>query len=428
MEKIDEYLFNKKFLIEKYLLSNGLKVIVMEDHSAPVFAYHTWFNVGSRNEREGITGIAHLFEHLMFKETKNTKEGEFDRILEEQGGKINAATYVDWTFYRESVPREAFPLIPKLESDRMQHMILNQDQLSSEREVVMNERRFRVDNSPSGSMYENLYKTAFTKHPYHWPVIGWMKDIESITLEDCLEFYKTYYAPNNATVVVTGDLETKSVLSHIQDAYGSISSSKVPDHEMETEPDQNGERIVALEKEISSQKFIMGYRIPNSNHEDFHALEIAHCILFDGRSARLQQILSNEKELTAQIGGWVNQTKDPGLYIIDGTMNPGKEIESALEDIDKQIEILKTSPVSEKELEKAKNRIETSFWGHFRTVDDKAEALGFHETISNDFKRFFEEVPSLLKVSSEDVQAVAKKYFRKENRTIVKAYPKKAQS
>lgn len=425
IQKVDEYLFNKNFLIEKYRLKNGLGVIVMEDHSAPVFAYHTWFNVGSRNEKVGTTGIAHLFEHLMFKETKNTKEGEFDRVLEEQGGKINAATYVDWTFYRESLPKEAFHLIPPLEADRMQHMILSQEQLDAERDVVMNERRYRVDNSPSGAMYESLYSTAFSKHSYHWPVIGWMEDIQRISRDDCLNFYKTFYAPNNATIVVVGDLNTKEVLEHIERSYASIPSSTIPKQTIEVELPQEKEKVVELHKEISSEKFLIAYHVPNANHPDYHALEIAHCILFDGRSARLQKILVNEYELTTQVGGWVNQTKDPGLYIIDVTMNPGKNLETALTHIDQEIERLWREEATDQELEKAKNRIETSFWSHFRTVDDKAESLGFHETVSSDFKNFFHEVPSLMKITAKDVQRVAKQYFQKNNRTIVKAYPKK---
>lgn len=426
MKKVDEFTFNNTFLIQKFQLSNGLGVIIMEDHSAPVFAYHTWFHVGSRNEKKGTTGIAHLFEHLMFKETKNTKEGEFDRILEEQGGKINAATYVDWTFYRESMPKEAIHLIPGLEADRMQNMILSQEQLDAERDVVMNERRYRVDNSPPGAMYESLYSHAFHKQPYHWPVIGWMEDIQNISRNDCLEFYKTYYAPNNATIVVVGDVDTQEVLGHIEKAYAKIPSSTIPELKVNVDDPQTKEIVVEVQKEISSEKFLIGYRIPAADHEDFHALEIAHCILFDGRSARLQKILVNEKELATQVGGWVNQTKDPGLYIMDITMNPGKSLESALTIIDTESEKLGLEEVSVEELEKAKNRIETSFWSHFRTVDDKAESLGFHEIVSKDYKKFFHEVPELMKVKASDVKRVAKKYLQTHNRTIVKAYPKQA--
>ena len=322
------------------------------------------------------------------------------------------------------MPKEAFHLIPKLEADRMEHMILSQEQLDAERDVVMNERRYRVDNSPPGAMYESLYQNAFKQHPYHWPVIGWMQDIQNISRNDCLEFYKTFYAPNNATIVVVGDVDTKEVLSKIEEAYGKIPSSTIPEQKMPVEPAQQQEKTVEMQKEISSEKFLIGYRVPNAQHPDYAALEIAHCILFDGRSARLQKILVNEKELATQAGGWVNQTKDPGLYIMDVTMNPGKACDEALAVIDQQVEKLINEKVTPEELEKAKNRIETSFWSHFRTVDDKAESLGFHETVSMDFKKFFEEVPGLMKITADDVQRAAKTYLLKNNRTIVKAFPK----
>ena len=274
-------------------------------------------------------------------------------------------------------------------------------------------------------MYESLYSEAFKTHPYHWPVIGWMADIKNIKREDCIHFYQTYYAPNNATIVVVGDVNTQDVLKKIESAYGKIPSSTLPEVHLPIEPTQNGEKTVELHKEISSEKFLIGYHTPNGNHPDYHALEIAHCILLDGKSSRLQKILVNDKELATQSGGWVNQTKDPGLYIMDITMNPGKSMEQAFAVIDQQIDKLRNELVTDQELEKAKNRIETSFWSHFRTVDDKAELLGFHETVSLDYKKFFNEIPSLMKVSAHDVQRVAKTYLTKNNRTIVKAYPKK---
>lgn len=253
-----------------------------------------------------------------------------------------------------------------------------------------------------------------------------MTDIKNIKRDDCINFYNTYYAPNNATIVVVGDVDTKDVLKKIEDAYGAIPSSKIPEHKLPVEPVQSNEKVIELQKEISSEKFLMGYHTPNADHPDYPALEIAHCILFDGKSSRLQKILVNEKELATQSGGWVNQTMDPGLYIMDITMNPGKSMNEALTIMDQEIEKLRNEEVSDQELEKAKNRIETSFWSHFRTVDDKAELLGFHETVSSDFKHFFEEVPSLMKVTAKDVQRVIKTYLNKSNRTIVKAYPKKA--
>ena len=198
--------------VRRYGLSNGLTILLLEDKSAPVVSYFTWFKVGSRHEKPGKTGLAHLFEHLMFNETLHLKAGEFDKKLEESGAESNAATWVDWTFYHESVPKDRLPLVVKLESDRMHNLVLRDAQVTSEKEVVANERRYRVEDDVEGTANELLYKHAFEKHAYHWPTIGWMEDIQAFTPEDCEEFYRTYYAPNNATVVVVGDFQEAKLL------------------------------------------------------------------------------------------------------------------------------------------------------------------------------------------------------------------------
>ncbi|MFH1263060.1 MAG: pitrilysin family protein [Pseudomonadota bacterium] len=421
--EIDSFNFAKGLTVKKFRLSNGLKVIVLEDHSAPIFAYHTWFNVGSRNEKEGTTGIAHLFEHLMFKETKNLKEGEFDRILEEQGGSINAGTYVDWTFYHETVPAGAFAQTVSLEADRMQNMILSDMQVNSERDVVANERRFRVDNSPSGTMYEELFKKAFVKHPYHWPVIGWMKDIQTIPTKDCIEFYRTYYAPNNATVVVVGDVDTENVLKRINQAYGRIPASKIPAELIPSEPPQEKERRGTLKQEVPSEKLLVGYRIPNALSPDYPALEVAHAILFDGKSSRLYRKLITDTQIASEAGGWVNQTKDPGLYIIDITMKSKIKADKAEKLVYEELARLSKEKVPARELEKAKNRLETSFWGNFKTMDGKAQAMGFYETTAGDYRKLFDEVKSYRAVTVEDVKRTAETYFAPRNRTVITGIP-----
>src|ERR1700677_2752552 len=214
--------------LHRYELENGLTILLLRDQSAPVAAYHTWFNVGSRHEKAGKTGLAHLFEHLMFNETESFKAGEFDKKLEESGAESNAATWVDWTYYHESVPKDRLPLVIKLESDRMHNLVLRDAQVTSEKEVVANERRYRVDDDVEGAASEVLYKTAFTKHPYHWPTIGWLPDILGFTPAHCERFYKTYYAPNNAVIVVVGDVREETVLREVRDAYGPLASSVIP--------------------------------------------------------------------------------------------------------------------------------------------------------------------------------------------------------
>ena len=215
-------------LVQRYRLGNGLTLLTSIDASAPVVSYHTWFAVGSRHEKLGKTGLAHLFEHLMFNETENHPAGSFDRTLEEAGAESNAATWVDWTFYHESIPKDRVGLVIELEAERMAKLVLREPQVTSEKEVVANERRYRVDDDVEGAVSELLYKTAYTAHAYSWPTIGWMADIEGFTTEDCALFYRTYYAPNNATVVVVGDFKEKDLLAKIQKAYGRLESAEIP--------------------------------------------------------------------------------------------------------------------------------------------------------------------------------------------------------
>src|SRR5882672_10352091 len=232
--------------LQRWRLGNGLSVLVLVDTRAPVVAYHTWFNVGSRHEQPGKTGLAHLFEHLMFGETENLAAGVFDRKLEESGAETNAATWVDWTYYHELLPADRVKLAVKLEAERMQRLVLREPQVASEKEVVANERRYRVEDDVEGLANELLYKTAFQRHPYRWPTIGWMEDIQGFTPEDCAAFYRTYYAPNNATVVVAGDVRERDLLLAIRDAYGDIPRSVIPSEDIVPEAPQLEERVVEL--------------------------------------------------------------------------------------------------------------------------------------------------------------------------------------
>src|SRR5450432_4699340 len=234
--------FGPALNVERFRFGNGLELLFCEDHSAPVIAYHTWFRVGSRHEREGKTGLAHLFEHLMFNEVEGRKAGEFDRKLEEAGAESNASTWLDFTQYNVSIPKDQLPLVVKLESERMSRLVLRDPQLTSEKEVVANERRYRVDDDVEGAVSELLWATAFETHAYRWPTIGWMADIEGFTTEDCRAFYDTFYAPNNATLVVVGDVTERRILELVVKAYGAIPPSTLPHEDVHPEPPQAAER------------------------------------------------------------------------------------------------------------------------------------------------------------------------------------------
>ncbi|MEO7092512.1 MAG: pitrilysin family protein, partial [Polyangiales bacterium] len=266
--------FGPAMRVKRYRMGNGLKVLLLVDRGAPVVSYHTWFRVGSRDEKPGKTGLAHLFEHLMFNETTHLAAGEFDRTLEENGAESNAATWLDWTMYHENLPAPKLALAVKLESDRMANLVLRDKQVSSEKEVVANERRYRVDDDVEGSINELLYKTAFDTHPYHWPTIGWMKDIEAFTTQDCEAFYKTFYAPNHATVVIVGDVVEDDALKLVQDAYGALPPSQLPPRVYPEEPVQTKERRLEVKKPTATEKVMFGYKGPNLQSADHAALTV----------------------------------------------------------------------------------------------------------------------------------------------------------
>ena len=430
-----------QLVVERYRLSNGLKILVLEDHSAPVFAFQTWFSVGSKHEKEGRTGIAHLFEHLLFKESENLGDGIFDRILELNGGRVNASTWVDWTYYRESLPvgtptlpddvpallepapADRLELVVRLEADRMAHMVINTEQVEAEREVVKNERRFRVDNDPEGKMYEVLYKTAYTKHPYLWPTIGWMEDIAAISLDDCVAFYRTYYSPNNATVVVVGDVSTERLLTLLRRHYGPLKPQEIPPLAAAEEPAQAAERRAELEMPLSSDKLLAGYHIPAQLHPDHAAVEVANELLFEGRSSRVFRRLVTDEELASEVSGWVAPFADPGILEVMVTLRRGHRAEAAERIVSEEVERLRAKPVAPAELDKAKNRLEASLLRELQSVGGKAAALGHFETTVGDFSRLFSQVDRYRAVSAADVQRVAQVYLAPANRTLVRARP-----
>ncbi|MDB4977796.1 MAG: Protease precursor [Myxococcaceae bacterium] len=411
--------------ITRYVLENGLKLLLLKDPSAPVVSYHTWFGVGSRHETPGKTGLAHLFEHLMFNETENLPKGEFDRTLEAAGGEVNAATWVDWTFYYENVPSSELALVVRLEAERMQRLVLREPQVQSEKEVVANERRYRVDDDVEGAVNELLYKTAFTVHPYHWPTIGWMADIEGFTTQDCATFYSTYYAPNNATIAVVGDFDEPALLQLVQQHYGAIPSANLPVHEFQHEPEQTSERRVEIEKPTPTEKLSVGYKSPALGEPDYAALTVLNEVLFGGKSSRLYRALISEGELAGEARGSIAPSRDPGLYEIWVSLREGHTAEQALSVVDLALASVMADPVAESELEKAKNRLELGFLHGMETASGKAEQIGFYETVLGDAGRIFSQLEAYRQVTASDVREVARKLLAVSRRTtiLVRAKP-----
>ncbi len=415
--------FGPKLFVEKHVLANGLGLLLVRDPSAPVVAYQTWYRVGSRHETKGLTGIAHLFEHLMFNQTENLPAGEFDRLMESAGGDTNAATWVDWTFYQDRLPASKLELAVRLEAERMRCLTLTDLQVESEREVVANERRFRVDDDVTGFLAEELYRLAYDVHPYRNPTIGWMEDILAITTDDARAFYRRYYAPDNATVVVAGDFEPDAVVALVEQYYGDMPSSQVPDFIAPEEPRRAGARRTRFAKPVISERAMFGWGTPGQGHPDWLALRALSEVLVGSASSRLHRELVIEDEIASSVGGTIGPYRDPALLEISITMKRGEAALAAEERIDAALARLGREPVSPAELAKAQNRMLTSFWTELEDADGKAEALGHYETTLGDFRRLFEVPARIAALTVDDLLAVAAKYLVPDAKAVVIAEP-----
>lgn len=415
--------FGASLKVERFVLGNGLKLLVLEDHAAPVICLQTWFGVGSRHEREGKTGIAHLFEHLMFGETEDVAHGAFDRILEEAGAETNAATFLDWTYYHTNLPKDALALAMKLEAGRIGRLVLRDPQVSSEKEVVANERRQRVDDDVDGAVSELLYKEAFRTHGYGWPTIGWMADIQGFTTDDCVAFYRTYYAPNNAALVVVGDVSMREVIRLAQEHYGALPPSELPVEDVRPEPPQTEERRARTEKPTPTHKVAVGYRGPALGDFDHAPLVLLNEILFGGRSSRVHRALIQEQEIATEVRGWVGTFRDPGLYDIFLSARGEHTGEALLAALEPLLEAVRREPVSQAELDRAKARLELSALQGLETVSGKAEQIGFYEIVLGDPAALFDKLAAYRRVTVSDLLRVARRYLVNTARTVIEVVP-----
>jgi zinc protease len=415
--------FGSEMVVERFVLGNGLRVLVLEDHAAPVICLQTWFGVGSRHERVGKTGIAHLFEHLMFGETEANAHGAFDRMLEEAGAETNAATFLDWTYYHANLPKDALDLAVRLEAERMTKLVLRDPQVASEKEVVANERRQRVDDDVDGSVSELLYREAFKNHAYRWPTIGWMEDIQGFTTEDCTAFYRTFYAPNNAAMVVVGDVDIKHVLSLVQEHYGPYSPSVLPVEDVQPEPPQTEERRLRVGKPTPTQKVAIGYKCSALGDFDHAPLVLLNEILFGGRSSRVHRSLVQEQEIATEVRGWVGAFRDPALYDVYLVARGERTCEELLAALEVILEEVRKEPPGEGELDKAKARIELSMLQGLETVAGKAEQIGFYETVLGSPSALFEKLEAYRRVRIGDLLRVARRYLQTSSRTVIEVIP-----
>lgn len=415
--------FGESLYLQRFCLGNGLQVRILPDHSAPVLSYHTWFRVGSRHELPGKTGLAHLFEHLMFNETRRLPYGEFDRVIEAAGGETNASTWTDFTQYHAELPSSTLPLIIDLESQRMSELLLRKAQVESEKEVVANERRYRVDDDVEGQAAELLYATAFRKHPYHHPTIGSMEDILSFRTADCASFYKTYYAPNNAVVVIVGDVDVEHVLSLLQQYYGPIAPAALPPPPRVKEPQQRSERVKLLRRPTPAAKLLLGYRSPPIADPDFVALTVISDLLFGGRGSRLFRELVRERELVSDLSASVAPFVDPGLFELWFSLRADADLEAVQTRVDAALMRLQRQRVGKDELARTANRYELGFLQSLESASGKADQIGFHEAILGDAALMFSRVAAYREITPQQIMDVARRYLRPELRTRIHVLP-----
>ncbi len=399
------------------VLPNGLKVILLENHKAPLITFQVWYRVGSRNEEWGKTGLSHMLEHMMFKGTQKVGPEEFSRIIQENGGNDNAFTSRDYTAYFENLSADRIQVPLDLESDRMQNLILRQEDFRTERMVVMEERRMRTEDNPQAYLMEQMEATAFQISPYHWPTIGWKEDIARFTLEDLKKYHRIYYNPANAILVVVGDFQKKDILHGIEQSFGPLPKGVAPNQEMDVDPKQAGERRIAVKKEAQLPFLVMSYHVPNLRHPDSYVLEVTAAILSSGKSSRLHQSLVREKRLVLDADAEHSLlSRDPGLFYLSAQPLPGKEVGEVEKALDQEVERLQKEWVGEPELAKAKNQLEASFIYGQDSLFFQAMLLAQHEIVLN-WEAIDDYLPSIRKVTAGDIQRVARQYLTPDNRT-----------
>lgn len=414
-----------QFPVEKYKLPNGLTVVLHEDHSVPLISYQTWFRVGSKNEEPGHTGLAHLFEHMMFRGAKRYTGEQFDTILQASGATNNAFTTSDYTGYYENLPSSKLELVIDIESDRMQNLKIDADTLKAELQVVTEERRMRVDNNPTGLLREALFGTAFRVHPYKWPVIGYMKDLEpaNVTAEIAQAFHKMYYAPNNATVVVAGDFDSAQAKKLIEKYYGAIPSQEITNRPRSAEPVQTAARSQFLTKPVQTTQFVLAYRTPKNGDDESYALDLLANIMGEGDSSRLHQRLVYKDESATAVNVYNQTLQEAGLFQVYVTMKPGVTYSKAERAVMGEMWRPRNLVVSDAELQKAKNQVMKQYVDGLKTVHGRAEALALNETLYGDYSMLFKDLDRYNKVTKEQIKAAAKKYLGPEKATLVVLKP-----
>jgi len=399
-------------------LPNGLKVVVWPDHDIPNVAMYTWYRVGSRNERPGITGLSHYFEHMMFNGTKTRAPGEFDRVMEANGGSNNAYTSSDVTVYQNWFPSSATKLIFDLEADRMRQLDFDPKVVESERGVVYSERRSSIDNDNFGTLLEQMQATAYVAHPYQIPTIGWPSDIEGWKIEDLQAYYKQYYAPNNAVMLVVGAVDPAAVFKLAEQYLAPLEAQPAPPPVTTKEPPQLGERRIRVQRDAQTPLVAMAWHAGAAPDRQSRVMEVLLSILGDGDSSRLHQRLVENERAAVQVGTQLEAGFDPGLAWVYAVVPPGFEVAKTEALIDEEIARLAKDGPSAAELAKARNQALAGFWRGLQTINGKAQALGTYEVFHGDYRKLFDAPAVYESITAEDVKQAAAQVLRKDNRTV----------
>ena len=437
MQKLGSFLLVSLFLMtgtlaksqtikfEKYTLPNGLKIILHEDHSAPVVAVTALYHVGSKNEDTARTGFAHFFEHLLFEGSENIKRGEFDKYITNAGGALNANTSQDRTFYYELLPSNQVDLGLWLESERMMHAKIEQVGVNTQREVVKEEKRQRMDNRPYGSFLNEILKRAYKVHPYKWSPIGSMDHLNAAKLEEFIQFYKTYYVPNNCVLSIAGDINIPELKKKIEAYFGPIAKGTLAINRPNIkEPPLGGEVRDNVYDNIQLPAVLHAYRAPKQGGDEYYAFNVLSTILSGGASSRMNKTLVDYKQLAVAAQSVPFFNEDDGLFIALTVANMGVKVETLEESMDSVVNGLKLDLVGEREFQKVKNQITTDLVDSKATMAGIAESLANNEVYFGDANLINTELEKYNKVTREDVLKVAKKYLNKENRVVLHYLPK----
>ena len=419
------------FPIERHTLDNGLRVILQPDPSLPLVAINLWYHVGSKNERPGRTGFAHLFEHMLFQGSEHVGTNDHFGYIQQVGGVANGSTWFDRTNYFETLPAHCLDLGLWLESDRMGFLLpaMDQKKLDTQREVVVNERRQRIDNQPYGRAPERLHELLYPDdHPYHWPVIGYMEDIAAATLEEVTEFFRTYYVPNNAVLTLAGDFDTRSVLRSVDRYFGEIPSGEIPAAVETSQERPEGERRETMPDEVQMARVYFAFRAPPLGTHEWFVGDLLSTALSDGKSSPLYRDLVYEREIAQDVSVYNMPMELASTFVLVATVKPEAEIEQVEEALSDHLTRSQQLPMPDEDIERARRRELTAIFDRLQTLGERADLLSLYTTYFDDPQRIFRDFLRYEHIDVDEVKEFCDSYLRTSSRVVLHVVPKEIES